>query len=71
MNSGDVRRLALGLQSGASLTVEAKVNPMVSDILELARETGAPRAQLLLLACVNHAPAARTRFVTTAEKSER
>ena len=49
VNSGDVRRLAFGLQSGASLPVDAEVNPMVSDILELARETGAPRAQLLLV----------------------
>jgi tight adherence protein B len=49
VNSRDVRRIAFELQSGAALSVDVDVPPMVSDILELARETGAPRARLLVV----------------------
>lgn len=49
MNSTDVRRMAFGLQSGIALSVETDVTPFVSDILEIARETGAPRSRLLLV----------------------
>ncbi len=49
MNARELRRLAFGLQSGVPLAVEALQHPMISDIVELARETGAPRSRLLLL----------------------
>lgn len=49
MNAHEFRQLAVGLQSGVSLPIAASLHPMISDIVELARETGAPRSRLLLL----------------------
>ncbi len=49
MNARELRQLAIGLQSGISLSTETPQHAMVVDIVNLARETGAPRSRLLLL----------------------
>jgi tight adherence protein B len=49
VNARQLRELAVGLQSGISLPNDTPQHPMMSDILQLARETGAPKSRLLLL----------------------
>lgn len=47
MNAREIRQIAVGLQSGVEFPSETPQHPMILDIVELARETGAPRARLL------------------------
>lgn len=47
MNAREIRQIAVGLQSGIEFPMETPQHPMILDIVELARETGAPRARLL------------------------
>jgi len=49
VNAHDIRRSAVALQSGVPLVFDTPPHPMISDIIELARETGAPQSRLLLL----------------------
>ena len=49
MNARELRQLAVGLQSGISPPMDAPQSAMVVDIVEVARETGAPQSRLLLL----------------------
>jgi len=49
VNAHDIRHIAVGLQSGGPLSFDTPQHPMISDIIELARETGAPQSRLLLL----------------------
>ena len=49
MNARDLRQVAVGLQSGVAMPLDSPRHPMLSDIVELARETGAPTSRLLML----------------------